>query len=106
VRVRNYNEGQSATLTFVFADEDDEVTEPTTARYRIDCLTTGRVVRDWTTLTVATSVEVAITPDDTAILVNRNPSERKQVVVQSNYGTDEQAVAYSEFTVKNLQGVT
>jgi hypothetical protein len=106
MRVRKRNEGQSATVTIVFRDDDGVATTPGTLRYRIDCLTTGRMVRDWTTLTPASSVDIPITPADNAIKSSRNATERKQLVVQTEYGTDDQAVEYVEWTVKNLQGVT
>lgn len=106
MRVRRYNEGQSATVNIVFQDDEEALVVPTTLRYRIDCLTTGRTVRDWTTLTPASTVAIPITPSDNAILNTRNASERKQMVIQTDYGTDDQAVEYSEWIVKNLLGVT
>jgi hypothetical protein len=105
MRVRKYNEGQSATVNIVFQDDDNVATTPTTLRYRIDCLTNRRQVRDWTTLTPASSVSIPITPSDNAILNTRNDVERRQMVIQTEYGTNDQAVEYSEWTVKNLQGV-
>lgn len=105
MRLRKYNEGQSATITITFQDDDGTIVTPTTARYRIDCLTTKQEVRDWTTITPASTVTIAITPSDNAIISDRNDTERKQMVIQTDHGTDDQAVEYSEWTVKNLQGV-
>jgi hypothetical protein len=105
-RLRKYLEGTSASRTVTFLDEDGASALPTTLRYRIDCLTSKREVRDWTTLTPAVSVVIPITPDDNEIQDSRNPTERKQMVVQSNHGTDEQVVGEYEWLVTNLQGVT
>ena len=105
-RVRNYNEGQSFTATFKFFDSSFLPSTPTTARYRIDCLTSGAIVKDWTELTAAQTIAVAVSPDDNKIQNSNNPSERKQMVVQSNHGTDVQSVQKSDWTVENLQGVT
>ena len=105
-RVRNYKEGQSFTATFKFFDSGFAPSTPATARYRIDCLTSGVTIRDWTVLTPTQSIDIAVTPTDNAIQNSQNPSERKQIVVQSNYGTDTQSVQSSDWTVENLQGVT
>ena len=105
-RVRNYKEGQSFVATFKFFDTNFVPASPATARYRIDCLTSKAVVRDWTTLSAAQTIDIAVTPADNAIQNSSNPSERRQLVVQSNYGTDVQSVQSSEWTVENLQGVT
>jgi hypothetical protein len=104
-RVRNYNEGQSFTATFKFFDASNFPSSPITARYRIDCLSSGQEVRGWTELTPAQSIDIAVTPSDNAIKDSRNSVERKQIVVQSNYGTESQSVQDSEWEVKNLQGV-
>lgn len=105
-RTRKYNEGQSFTATFKFFDEDFLASTPSTARYRIDCLTTGGVVRDWVVLAVSQAIDIAVTPSDNQIIDSSNPNETKQMVVQSNYGTDTQSVQATEWIVENLQGVT
>ena len=104
-RVPEYNEGQSFTANFKFFDEDWVPSSPLTARYRIDCLTTGKVVVDWTDITATQSVDIAVSPDDNDILNTANPRERKQMVVESNYSTSTQSVQTSEWDVRNLQGV-
>ena len=105
-RVPEYNEGQSFTATFKFFDSNYVPSSPTTLRYRIDCLTSGVVVKDWTVVTAAQSVDIEVSPDDNAIQNTSSLLERKQMVAQSNYETATQSVETKEWNVKNLQGVT
>lgn len=105
-RLKEYNEGQSFTATFRFFDSGYVPASPATVRYRIDCLTTGNAIRDWTTLTPAQALSISVTPEDNVIKEPINRYERRQLVVQSNYGTSTQSVQSSDWLVKNLQGVT
>ena len=105
-RVPEYNEGQSFTANFKFFDSSYVPSSPTTLRYRIDCLTTKTQVKDWTTLTPGLNVDISVSPDDNDIQNSNNRRERKQMVVQTNYGTSTQGVETKEWDVLNLQGVT
>lgn len=105
-RVPEYNEGQSFTATFKFFDSSYVPSSPTTLRYRIDCLTSRALVKDWTILTPAATVNIAVSPDDNEIQNTNNRRERKQMVVQTNYGTATQGVETKEWDVINLQGVS
>lgn len=105
-RLKEYNEGQSFTATFKFFDSGYVPSSPTTARYRVDCLTTGNEIRGWTTVTPAQTLNISVSPEDNRIVSSANPFERRQLVVQSNYGTSTQSVQTSDWLVKNLQGVT
>jgi hypothetical protein len=86
--------------------DDGVPSSPSTARYRIDCLTTKRTVTDWTELAPAAVVTISVTPDENAILNSRNVKETKQIVLQTNYGTSTQSVHTSDWVIRNLQGVT
>lgn len=105
LRVPEYNEGQSFTATFKFFDSNYVPSSPTTLRYRIDCLTSRAVVTDWTTVTPAATVNIAVTSDENEIQNTNNKRERKQMVVQTNYGTATQGVETKEWDILNLQGV-
>lgn len=104
-RVQTYNEGQSFTATFKFFDSDWVASSPTTLRYRIDDLTNGTTVRDWTTVTPAAVVDIEVTPSDNDIVDTGHERERKQMVIQTNYGTDTQSVQTIDWFVDNVQGV-
>ncbi len=90
--------------TFKFLD-DGAASTPVSARYRIECLTTQKTVRDWTEITPAQEVTITVTSSDNAIQHSRNKEERKLIVIQSNYDTDTQKSETLEWSVRNLQGV-
>lgn len=104
-RVDTYNEGQSFTATFKFFDSDWVASSPVSLRYRIDDLTNGSTVRDWTIVTAASEVDIEVTPDDNDIVDTGNRSERRQMVIQTNYDTDTQSVQKVDWIIENLQGV-
>jgi hypothetical protein len=97
------NEEDSFNLYAKSYDEDDEPSTPTTARYKIECLTSGRNIRAWTTLTPAQSMLIAVEPDDNAIVYNANRLERRQLTVQTDFDTVTQKVKTIEWDVRNLQ---
>ena len=78
---------------------------PITARYRIDCLSTKTTVRGWTTFTPAGEVTLSITAGDNAIQ-GTAARERKQIIVQADYGTDNQFVGRKHWLVENLHGIS
>jgi hypothetical protein len=87
-----------------YADTSDPwvLTAPTTVRYRIDCLSTGYPVRDWTTLTTGTSVSISIASADTAILDDTKKRERKLLTVMADNGLSTQYQESYEWNVLNL----
>lgn len=78
---------------------------PTTARYRIDCLTTGREVLGWTTLTPATSINISITGTDNAIIDASSITERKQITVEADAGLSTQSRNTAYYEVENIRGI-
>ena len=79
---------------------------PTTIRYRIDCLKSGEVVRDWTSVSAAASVTINILAADTQIRNDSNRFERKQIIVQADSGLSGQVSGKAVFRVRNMQGIT
>jgi hypothetical protein len=104
-RVRKYREGDSFSAVFRFFDDAWGLVTPTTARYRIDCLDSGVVVRDWTSTTAGQVVTIAVESADNKIQDDGNWFERKQMVVQGNFGTASQRVLTRDWVVENLRGV-
>lgn len=82
-------EGGSFSATAYFRTGNAAAT-PTTAQYRIDCLTSGKEVRGWTDLSVSTSNSITVTSTDNAIQNPGNEWEKKQITVQADQGTDTQ----------------
>ena len=79
---------------------------PTTIRYRIDCLKSGEVIRDWTTVSAASSVTISITASDNQIKNDSNRLERKQILVQADNGLSTQVNGKAVYRIENLQGIT
>lgn len=82
------NEGKTHWLTASFKDKNGVDAIPTSAQYRIDCLTTGAAVRALTVLTPAASIEIKLTPDDVSIEDVANTNEIKRVTLLAIYGDD------------------
>ena len=94
-------EDSSFTATVYFRDGDAS-TVPTTARYRIDCHTTGKKLRDWTDLTPAASIEITITPDDNDIVSSSRREERRQITVETNTDLDTQTRQRAYWAVQSI----
>jgi hypothetical protein len=78
----------------------------TTAKYRVDCLTTGKELTDWTTLTPAVSISIALTATHNAIQRQTNTWERKQLIVASDPDAADQTRDKVTWKVTNLQNVS
>lgn len=100
------NERSRLPVTVNFADGSWKPTAPNTARYRIDCVTTGQVIQDWVAMTVAPSVDLVVLPWQNAILDDNNRVEKKVMAVEANYNLDSQYTDSFVWSVKNLQGFT
>lgn len=84
---------------------DDEVT-PTNVKYRLDCLTTGVNLLDWTSVTPGETVSITITPTQNAIQNGCNAHERKQLMVAADHGLATQFVESIDWEITNLQGLS
>jgi hypothetical protein len=96
------NEGTTSYLSVTFKDKDGAAQAPASARYRIDCLTTGTAILAWTALVVGSTIEITITPVQNAIQTATNPIERKLVTVEGTYTSTDKVVDEYEYQVKNM----
>ena len=78
----------------------------TTAKYRVDCLTTGKELQDWTTLTPAVSITIPITATFNAIQWQSNRTEKKQLIVASDPGETDQTRDKVIWVVENIENVS
>lgn len=78
---------------------------PTTVRYRLDCLTTSSTVLDWTSASPASSVSIAVTGAQNAIIDDANDYEVKQLVVQADAGLSTQQTQRKTWRVENIFAV-
>lgn len=98
-------EGTAFTATAYFRNRSSSAASvPTTAKYRIDCLSTGNQVRDWTTLTPSASISIAISPSDNATQDDANDSEVRQLTVMADEGLSTQVVESARWSIENLYG--
>jgi len=95
-------EGSAFTATAYFRDRATSAASvPTSIKYRVDCLTTGVTLTDWTTVTAAASASIAVTATNNAIRSAANVTERKQLTVAANYGLETQSTESVAWEVEN-----
>ena len=86
---QKYSEGTAFTATAYFRSGTAAST-PSAAKYRIDCLTTCKEIKDWTTLTPAASISISVTATENTIEDESNQIEKKQITVASEPDTASQ----------------
>ena len=80
---------------------------PTTIHYRVDCLTTGRQITAWTSVTpLAQTANIVITAAQNQILSDGNKRETKQITIKLDSGLATQIIKSKQWIVSNLQGIT
>lgn len=102
----SYKEGSAFVATAFFRDRATQAASaPTTIKYRIDCLTTGIELVDWTTVSAAANVSISVTSTHNAIQDECNKWERKQLTVAGDPDAAGQVRETAEWTVTNLHNV-
>jgi hypothetical protein len=99
------NEDSTAYLTVTFLDKDGTAAVPSSASYRIDCLTNASEVKDDTVLTPASSIEITLSAADNAIITQTNAIERRLVTVFATYGASDGVKDEYEYNVQNMRKV-
>ena len=79
-------------------------TAPTTADYRIDCVTTGKNIKGWTSLTPAASIDITITATDNALQDQGLKIEKRQITVSADRGTSTEKRNIISYHLKNIRG--
>jgi hypothetical protein len=102
----DWREGSAFTASVNFRTRSSSAAStPTTIKYRVDCLTTGREVLDWTEITpAAASASIAVTGAYNAILDDANDAEVKQLTVMADDGLATQHRESARWRVENLYG--
>lgn len=98
-------EGTRTILRYWCYDEINKSSPPASLRYRVDCQSTGTVLRDWTVLTAAPSGRLEITPSDNRIVNQLNTSERRAITMEADFDTDDAVKSEVRYTVRNLVGI-
>lgn len=98
------NEGSSLTVEAIPLDEDGAPFTPVSMRYRIDCLTTGREVLGYTSISVpSTSNLIVVTGALNAIINQGNARERRQITVETTSSQVRNDTI--DWEVRNIYGV-
>lgn len=96
-------EGSAFTATAYFRDRATQAASaPTNIRYRIDCLTTGTVLADWTSTSAASSVSISVTGTHNAIQSQCNAKEIKQLTISADHGLSTQVRECAQWEVHNV----
>ena len=99
-------ERSTGRVTLTFLNEEGNTTTPISARYRIDCLTSGQVIREWTDLTaLSPSMTITLTEEDNRIIASTNPEETRELVLDYASATGNKLKGVARWTVQNLRGV-
>jgi hypothetical protein len=98
-------EGSAFTVTAYFRNRaaGAAATTPTTVKWRLDCLTTGEEIVDWTTVSAASNVSISITGTHNAIQGGHDV-ETKQLTILLDDGLSTQYREATTWTVENLYG--
>lgn len=98
-------EKSRAVLTVRFLNEAGRLAVPSAISYRIDCRTSGQMVRDWTAVTPGSVIQIGIPSSENAILAGEAREERV-VTIQATYGADDLVNDEYLYVVQNLQFVS
>ena len=100
-----WNEGSAFTLTAYFRDRATNAADtPTTIHYRLDCLTTGTELADWTSVSAAGNISLSITGTHNAIQSDANRYETKQLTLMADKDLSTQYRESVTWRVSNLYG--
>lgn len=97
------NEGSSFVATAYFRTDGDEST-PTNVYYRIDNLTTGEVIADWTSVSAAANASISVTATHNAIRSQCNRAEKLQLTVDADHDLATQVREAVVYEVENVRG--
>ena len=108
VRIPSFdvNEGSSFEATLNFRQDGADVTPAAgTVKFRVDCLTTGQEIKDWTaTATPTQPMQLAIVSGYNDIITESNRREKKQLTISYNIDSDDQYTTTQTYYVTNLKG--
>lgn len=98
-------EGSAFTATAYFRTRSTgAAATPTNVYYRVDNLTTGTELADWTSVSAAANVSISVTATHNAIQDQGNRRERVQLTVSLDHGLSTQVRESREWVVENLEG--
>lgn len=100
------NESSTAHLYATFYDATGALQTPVSVTYRIEDVSTGRLVRDDTSLSPNVEVEIVLTPEDNSLPEGSSlPCEKRRVTLTATYAASEQITSQYVYRVLNLAGI-
>lgn len=100
-----WKEGSAFTVTAYFRTRSTAAADtPTTIHYRLDCLSTGTELADWTSVSVAGNISISITGTHNAIQSDANRYEKKQLTIMADQDLSTQHRESVTWQVSNLYG--
>jgi hypothetical protein len=98
------NAGSAVTATVNFRTRSTAAAStPTSIRYRVDCLTSGRQVIADTSVAAASSVSITIPGTSNGTIDDGKEFEVRQLTVTADYGLSTQAKAAATWRVRNIR---
>lgn len=103
-----YNEGATVLITATFRDDAGTLVVPSEAKYQVDDVESGDNVVPLTAIpgTLASAMEIAVSPTQNAIIESAHRREERIVTVRFKYGVGGAKQGSNEYRylLKNLNG--
>ena len=110
--MKTVNERTGIELTVSFFDREETPAIPVTAHWRLDCVTTGKVLQDWTEFAPivnyddlgnlsSVNAEVEVDAALNVIQKDQNKREVKELTVSAALDTPREYAASVQYTVLN-----
>jgi hypothetical protein len=95
-------EGDSFPVSAYFRDRTTaEADAPSTVSFRVDCLNTGQVIKDWTSAAAGESTSILMQSEYSAIVSRSNATEQRQLTIRANKDASTQVSSRVIWVVKN-----
>jgi hypothetical protein len=106
-RKDHVKQGSQHVVAVTFRDRETAANvTPTNVYYRLDDLTTGVAILDWTSVSADDEIEITVTPTQNALQDECHDREVRQLVVAADRGLATQYMDSAEFVVENLRNVS
>lgn len=102
-----FNERTAFTATAVFktrATQADSV--PTTVEYKLYNISQRETIKNWTALTPAASIDIAVSAVDNKIKADYKPTERMELLVSADRGLATEVLQTVHYRIVNVGGHT
>ena len=93
------------TATVVCKDRSTQADDiPTTMEYRVFNRTTRQIIKDWTTVTPAASVEIEVSAQDNVVKLGVRPYETMELVISTDRDLATEATQVRPYRINTTKG--